>query len=112
MSNDLRPPHYVPRIVIFGIKSVSPEGLSNFQLEGGFWYLHFKGFKSVFYARDDISLIYEVSKIILKMIACRADKVSWFFLYYFHRIIIFEIFVFDISRTMRLTLLENLSDPH
>ena len=28
--------HYVPRIVIFGIKSVSPEGLSNFQLEGGF----------------------------------------------------------------------------
>ena len=48
-------------------------GLSNFQLEGGFWYLHFKGFKKVFYARDDISLIYEVSKIILKMVARRAN---------------------------------------
>ena len=48
-------------------------GLTNFQLEGGFWYLHFKGFKKVFYARDDISLIYEVSKIILKMVARRAN---------------------------------------
>ena len=53
-------------------------GLSNFQLEGGFWYLYLKGFKSVFYTQDDISLIYKVIKIILKMVGCRADKVSWF----------------------------------
>ena len=130
-------------------------GLTNFQLEGGFWYLHFKGFKKVFYARDDISLIYEVSKIILKMVARRANlpelkkKCAWnvdiknvlpiqnrsnfnenraknrylanilimtrfreFLLCHFYDNFIFEIFVFDISKTMRLTLLRHLSDPH
>ena len=48
-------------------------GLTNFQLEGGFWYLHFKGFKSVFYTWHDILLNYKVSKIILRMVAYRAS---------------------------------------
>ena len=48
-------------------------GLSNFQLEGGFWYLYFKGFKSVFHTQNDISLNYKASKIILKKVARRAS---------------------------------------
>ena len=67
-----------PETLFLEINLYLQNDLSNFQLEGGFWYLYFKGFKSVFYTWHDILLNYKVSKIILKMVGCRADKVSWF----------------------------------
>ena len=62
-----------PETLFLEINLYLQNDLSNFQLEGGFWYLYFKGFKSVFYTWHDILLNYEVSKIILRMVAYRAS---------------------------------------
>ena len=67
------PPTMCPETLFKVINNFLRNDLTNFQFEGGFWYIHFKGFKSVFDTHSDILLNHEVSKIILKMVGCRAS---------------------------------------